>query len=145
MEVAVRVRLEMCIRDSWYYALIYLLWFLALWFHLTHGVWSMFQSAGWAGDTWYPRLKWIARIVATIVFLGFACVVVIFYLRANEMCIRDSPKPQGEKRRQPEPATGKFGRRNKLRKRGRTRRWSNPRTTAEPIGRPDKCPGAGRK
>ena len=43
--------------SHWYYALIYLLWFLALWFHLTHGVWSMFQSAGWAGDTWYPRLK----------------------------------------------------------------------------------------
>lgn len=72
--------------SHWYYALIYLLWFLALWFHLTHGVWSMFQSAGWAGDTWYPRLKWIARIVATIVFLGFACVVVIFYLRANGCC-----------------------------------------------------------
>ena len=60
--------------------------FRSLWFHLTHGVWSMFQSAGWAGDTWYPRLKWIARIVATIVFLGFACVVVIFYLRANGCC-----------------------------------------------------------
>ena len=63
--------------SHWYYALIYLLWFLALWFHLTHGVWSMFQTVGWANDTWYPRLKCIANIVATIIFLGFAAVVLV--------------------------------------------------------------------
>ena len=32
--------------SQWYYVVIYLLWFAALWFHLTHGVWSMFQSVG---------------------------------------------------------------------------------------------------
>lgn len=72
--------------SHWYYALIYLLWFLGLWFHLTHGIWSMFQSAGWANDTWYPRLKGIARVFATLIFLGFAVVVVIFYLRGNGCC-----------------------------------------------------------
>lgn len=61
------------------YVVIYLVWFVALWFHLTHGVWSMFQSVGWANDTWYPRLKCIANIVATIVFLGFASVVLWFF------------------------------------------------------------------
>ena len=65
--------------SHWYYALIYLLWFLALWFHLTHGVWSMFQTVGWANDTWYPRLKCIANIVATIIFLGFAAVVLVYF------------------------------------------------------------------
>ncbi len=40
--------------SQWYYVVIYLVWFAALWFHLTHGVWSMFQSVGWANDTWYP-------------------------------------------------------------------------------------------
>ena len=30
--------------SQWYYVVIYLVWFFALWFHLTHGVWSMFQS-----------------------------------------------------------------------------------------------------
>lgn len=66
--------------------LIYLVWFVALWFHLTHGVWSMFQTAGFANDTWYPRLKCIANIVATLIFLGFAAVAVIFYVRSLCPC-----------------------------------------------------------
>ena len=72
--------------SQWYYVIIYLLWFAALWFHLTHGVWSMFQTVGWANNTWYPRLKCIANIVATIVFLGFALVVVIFFLKSICCC-----------------------------------------------------------
>ncbi len=65
---------------------IYLVWFAALWFHLTHGVWSMFQTAGFANDTWYPRLKCIANIVATLIFLGFAAVVVLFYVKSICPC-----------------------------------------------------------
>ena len=72
--------------SKWYYVVLYLVWFAALWFHLTHGVWSMFQTAGWANDTWYPRLKCIANIVATIVFLCFAAVVVVYYLRSVCPC-----------------------------------------------------------
>lgn len=72
--------------SKWYYVVIYLLWFAALWFHLTHGVWSMFQSVGWANDTWYPRLKCISRIVATLVFLGFAAVVVVYFLKSVCPC-----------------------------------------------------------
>lgn len=65
--------------SQWYYLVLYLVWFAALWFHLTHGVWSMFQTMGWANNTWYPRLKMIANIVATIVFLGFAVVALIYF------------------------------------------------------------------
>lgn len=72
--------------SQWYYALIYLVWLLALWFHLTHGIWSMFQTAGWANDTWYPRLKCIANIVATILFLGFAAVVIVYFVMTNCPC-----------------------------------------------------------
>lgn len=72
--------------SKWYNVLIYLVWFVALWFHLTHGVWSMFQTAGFANDTWYPRLKCIANIVATLIFLGFAAVAVIFYVRSLCPC-----------------------------------------------------------
>ena len=36
--------------SQWYYVVLYLIWFAALWFHLTHGVWSMFQTVGWAND-----------------------------------------------------------------------------------------------
>ncbi len=66
--------------SCWGYVVVYLLWFAALWFHLTHGVWSMFQSMGWANNTWYPRLKCLANIVATIIFLGFAAVVLCYAL-----------------------------------------------------------------
>ena len=68
--------------SKWYYVVLYLVWFAALWFHLTHGVWSMFQTVGWANDTWYPRLKCIANAVATLVFLGFAAVVVVYFAKS---------------------------------------------------------------
>ena len=70
----------------WYNVVIYLVWFVALWFHLTHGVWSMFQTAGFANDTWYPRLKCLSNLVATLVFLGFAAVVVWFYVQSVCPC-----------------------------------------------------------
>ncbi len=72
--------------SQWYYVVAYLVWFVALWFHLTHGVWSMFQSVGFANDTWYPRLKCIANAVATIIFLGFASVVVVTFLGSMGSC-----------------------------------------------------------
>ena len=72
--------------SQWYYVVIYLVWFAALWFHLTHGVWSMFQTVGWANDTWYPRLKCIANVVATIVFLCFAAVVVVYFIKSVCPC-----------------------------------------------------------
>jgi succinate dehydrogenase / fumarate reductase cytochrome b subunit len=64
------------------YVVVYLLWFVAIWFHLTHGVWSMFQSAGWGNKKWYPRLKCIANIYATLLMLMFAAVAIVFYLRS---------------------------------------------------------------
>ena len=72
--------------SQWYYVVLYLIWFAALWFHLTHGVWSMFQTVGWANDTWYPRLKCIANVVATIVFLCFAAVVVVYFIKSVCPC-----------------------------------------------------------
>ena len=68
--------LMMVIFSKWYNVLLYVVWFAALWFHLTHGVWSMFQTVGWANDTWYPRLKCAANIVASLIFIGFAVVAV---------------------------------------------------------------------
>ena len=68
--------LMMVIFSKWYNVLLYVVWFAALWFHLTHGVWSMFQTVGWANDTWNPRLKCAANIVASLIFIGFAVVAV---------------------------------------------------------------------
>lgn len=65
--------------------ILYLIGIGALWFHLTHGVWSMFQTVGISGRTWLPRLKCIGNAVSTIVCLGFAIVPVIF-LAKHYMC-----------------------------------------------------------
>ena len=68
------------------YCIIYLVWFAAIWFHLTHGFWSAFHTIGWDNQTWLPRLKCIANVVATIVFLCFALFVIVFYLRSLGVC-----------------------------------------------------------
>ena len=60
----------------WYNVVIYIIWFGALWFHLTHGFWSAFQTIGWDNTVWIKRLQVISYIVATIIFLGFAAVAV---------------------------------------------------------------------
>ncbi len=64
------------------YAIIYMVCFVALWFHLTHGVWSCLQSMGLNNKTWYPRLKVISTIVATVIVLLFMAVPA-YYLIIN--------------------------------------------------------------
>lgn len=65
--------------SQWYYVVLYLLWLGALWFHLTHGVWSALHTLGWNNDVWMPRIKCIGNIVATLVVLMFAAVVVYYF------------------------------------------------------------------
>ncbi len=68
--------------SSWYNVVIYLVWFAALWLHLTHGIWSMFQSSGISGQTWLPRLKTISNIWTTLVVAMFSIVVIVFYIKS---------------------------------------------------------------
>ena len=67
---------------NWFNVVIYIIWFGALWFHLTHGFWSAFQTIGWDNKIWLGRLKVLAYIFATIIFLGFAIVAVNSYIEA---------------------------------------------------------------
>ena len=60
------------------YAVVYLVWLAALWFHLTHGIWSALHTMGWNNNTWMPRVKCIANIISTIIVLMFAAVVVYY-------------------------------------------------------------------
>lgn len=60
---------------------LYLAWFAAMWLHLTHGVWSMFQSVGWNSKVWRGRLKWIGYILATLLMGAFALIVIVIYLQ----------------------------------------------------------------
>lgn len=62
------------------YSVLYLVWLAALWFHLTHGFWSAFQTLGWSGKIWFNRVKTIGYVYATVLILMFAVVVLKFAL-----------------------------------------------------------------
>ena len=63
--------------------IIYLVWFFAIWMHLTHGFWSALQTIGWSNNVWQKRTKVIGIVLVTILMLGFAVTAVAAYLRAN--------------------------------------------------------------
>lgn len=71
------------------YAIIYLVWFVAIWFHLTHGFWSAFQTLGLNNKTWFCRWKAIGTVYVTIVMLLFAAVVV-YSLFAGAPCTEEA-------------------------------------------------------
>ena len=65
---------------------IYLVGFAALWFHLTHGIWSAFQSVGTSNNVWLPRWKAISCWWATIVCALFAIEAIVFTIMACGCC-----------------------------------------------------------
>lgn len=62
---------------------LYIFWFAAIWLHLNHGIWSMFQSVGWTNKIWLKRLKVIGIIVSSIIVLMFVSVAVNAYIEAH--------------------------------------------------------------
>lgn len=60
------------------FAIIYLVWFCAIWLHMNHGFWSAIQTLGWSGKIWHNRWQCIGFIWSTIVILMFAVVVIKF-------------------------------------------------------------------
>ena len=61
-----------------YLAGLYIIWFVAIWLHLTHGFWSSLQTLGLSGKTWFCRWKTIGYIYVTLLMLGFLVVVLAF-------------------------------------------------------------------
>ena len=57
---------------------LYIIWLIALWFHLSHGFWSAIQTLGWNGKTWFCRWKMIGLVYTTLLILGFIAVVLAF-------------------------------------------------------------------
>ena len=68
----------------WAYVAAYVVWLVALWFHLTHGFWSALQTLGWNGKTWFCRWKVIGIAYTTLLILGF--LVVVLWFAAKAMC-----------------------------------------------------------
>mgnify|MGYP001252720681 CR=1 FL=1 len=62
------------------YSALYVVWLVALWFHLTHGVWSALQSLGLNNNTWMPRVKIISNIISSLIILMFISIPVYFLL-----------------------------------------------------------------
>lgn len=60
----------------------YTVWFFALWFHLTHGFWSAFQTLGWNNKIWMSRLKCLSDVLATIICVAFEAVVIAAFCMA---------------------------------------------------------------
>lgn len=60
------------------FTVLYLIWFAAIWFHLTHGFWSALQTLGWNGKIWFNRWKVIGNVYVTIVMLCFLAVALKF-------------------------------------------------------------------
>ena len=76
--------------DGWcgiIYCLIYIIWLLALWFHLSHGIWSALQTMGASNLIWLKRIKVIGIVFATIT-VGLFMIVVLYFMGVNigQMC-----------------------------------------------------------
>ena len=70
----------------WWITLLYIVWFIALWFHLTHGFWSALQTVGWNNNIWMKRWKVICGAYVTLIILGFIVIAITAYCKANGLC-----------------------------------------------------------
>jgi len=71
--------------DGWcgiVYCLLYVVWLVALWFHLNHGIWSALQTMGWSNLLWLKRIRVIGTIFATLA-VGLFMIVVLYFLGVN--------------------------------------------------------------
>ena len=74
--------LEQTFGNIWM-VIIYIAWFAALWFHLTHGFWSALQTIGWSNKVWEKRLEIVGKAFATLIFVCLTVTAVVAYLVAN--------------------------------------------------------------
>lgn len=70
--------------------IVYIIGFVALWFHMNHGFWSMFQSAGWDNDVWIKRLKCIGCWWTSIVIALFVAQAIVFTVQARKGFYNDN-------------------------------------------------------
>lgn len=69
--------------QSWWTPVVYVLGLVALWFHMTHGFWSMFHTIGWDNNRWLGRLKCIANWWTSVVILLFVAQVALFTVHSH--------------------------------------------------------------
>ncbi len=69
--------------EQWWTPVVYIIGFAALWLHMNHGFWSMFQTIGWNNTIWMERFKKIGCWWTTIVVLLFVAQAALFTYQAN--------------------------------------------------------------
>lgn len=74
-----------------YTPIVYIIGFVALWFHFNHGFWSMFQSIGWDNQAWIERLKKIACWWSSIVVVLFIAQAIVFTVKAHDNYYKTDP------------------------------------------------------
>ena len=60
------------------FVVLYVIWLVAIWFHLSHGFWSAMQTIGINGKVWFNRWRIIGLVYTTLLMLGFLVVVLAF-------------------------------------------------------------------
>lgn len=85
--------LQLAFSEVWT-PIVYLIGFVALWFHMNHGFWSMFQTTGWNGQKWLSRLKKISLWWTSVVIGLFVIQVAIFTINAHNKYYTECPELQ---------------------------------------------------
>ena len=60
------------------YVVLYVIWIVAIWLHLSHGFWSAMHTIGINGKVWFKRWQMIGLVYSTLLMLGFLVVVLAF-------------------------------------------------------------------
>ena len=82
--------LQEAFQTNWTW-IVYIIGFIALWFHLNHGIWSMFQSVGWDNTVWIARFKKLAVCWSSVVCLLFVAQAIVFTAKAHEGFFKTNP------------------------------------------------------
>ncbi len=76
--------------------IVYIIGFIALWFHMNHGFWSMLHSVGWDDNHWINRLKCIGFWWTSIVIGLFCAQAIVFTVQAKNSYYTTDPKLQAQ-------------------------------------------------
>ena len=69
------------------YVVLYIIWIVAIWFHLSHGFWSAIHTLGWNGKIWFNRWRIIGWVYVTILMALFLIVILAFAFKcAPSLC-----------------------------------------------------------
>ena len=60
------------------FVVLYVIWIVAIWLHLSHGFWSAMHTIGINGKVWFKRWQMIGWVYSTLLMLGFLVVVLAF-------------------------------------------------------------------